>query len=140
MSRENVELVRRGYEAFNRGDFESWLAALDADIELDEQYVAPDAAVYRGHDGVRQWWAVGSEAIESVSFEVLRWFARGDAVVTEVRGRVRGAVSGLETTARLAHAIRIRNQKAFYIASFSTLEEALEAVGLSEEDAYAGSS
>jgi ketosteroid isomerase-like protein len=70
MSRENVELLRLGYEAFNRGDFEGWLGALDPDVELDERYIAPDAAVYRGHDGVRRWLPEGSEAIGSPSFEV----------------------------------------------------------------------
>jgi ketosteroid isomerase-like protein len=139
MSQENVEIVRQGYEAFGRGDFEGWVAGLDPDVELDERYIAPDAAVYRGHDGVRRWWQQGADAIESPSFEVLQWFARGDAVVTEVIVRVRGVGSGAETTARLAHAIRFRGQKVSYIASFPTIEEALEAVGLSEQDAHADS-
>jgi ketosteroid isomerase-like protein len=139
MSQENVELVRQGYEAFNRGDLEGWLAGLDPDIELDEQYIAPDAAVYRGHEGVRRWLRQGSDAIGSPSFEVLRWFARDNVVVTEVIVHVRGVGSGVETAAQLAHAIRMRNQKAVYIASFRTVEEALEAVGLSEQDAHADS-
>jgi ketosteroid isomerase-like protein len=139
MSLENVELVREGYEAFNRGDFEGWLAVLDPDVELDERYLAPDAAVYRGHDGVRRWRQAGSAAIGSPSFEVLRWFARGDAVVTEVAVHVRGVASGAEATARLAHAIRIRNHKANYVASFPTVDGALAAVGLSERDAQAES-
>ena len=69
---------------------------------------------------------------------MLGWFASGDAVVTEVSVHVRGVASGAETKAQLAHAIRIRNQKAAYVGSFRTVEEALEAVGLSEQDAHAG--
>jgi ketosteroid isomerase-like protein len=107
-----VNLVRRAYEAFNRGDFEGWLAALDPDVELDERYIAPDAAVYRGHGGVRRWARKSSDAIGSPSFEMRRWFAGGDPVVTEVIVHVRGVASGAETTARLAHAIRIRIQNA----------------------------
>jgi ketosteroid isomerase-like protein len=140
MSQENVELVRRSYELFNSGDFETWLATLSPDIELDERYLAPDAAVYRGHEGVRHWAQVSSDAIGSPRFEVLRWFDGGDAVVTEVAVHVRGVGSGVETTARLAHAIRMHDQKAVYIASFPTVEKALEAVGLSEQDAHADSS
>src|SRR2546423_1202424 len=101
MSQENVEIVRQGYEAVGRGDFEGWVTGLDPDVELDERYIAPDAAVYRGHDGVRRWWQQSSEAIESPSFEVLRWFARGDGVATEVIVRARGVGSRAEITARL---------------------------------------
>jgi ketosteroid isomerase-like protein len=132
MSQENIELVRRGYEVFNSGDFEAWLAMLSPDIEIDERYLAPDAAVYRGHEGVRRWARVGSGAIGSPRFEVLRWFEGGDTVVTEVVTHVRGVSSGVETTARLAHALRIRDQKLVYVGSFSSVEQALEAVGLSE--------
>ena len=139
MSQENVDLLRRGYEAFSRGDFKGWLAVLDPEVELDERYVAPDAAVYRGHDGVRRWLQRGSEAVEATSFEVLRWFARGDALVTEVIVRARGVGSGAETQARLAHALRVRDQKVTYVASFPTIEQALQAMGLSEQDAHVDS-
>jgi ketosteroid isomerase-like protein len=139
MSQENMEIVRQGYEALGRGDFEGWVAGLDPDVELDERYLAPDAAVYRGLDGVRRWWQQSAEAIESPSFEVLRWFARGDGVATEVIVRARGVGSRAEITARLAHAIRLRNHKVAYVASFRTIDEALEAVGLSEQDARADS-
>src|SRR5919198_2796929 len=138
-SQENVEVARRAYAAINRGDLEGWLATLDPDVELDERYIAPDAAVYRGHDGARRWWQQGSDAVGVPSFEVLRWFARDDAVVTEVIVHVRGVDSGAETTARLAHAVRIRNQKVTYVASFATVPEALEAVGLSEQNAHGDS-
>ena len=133
MSQENVELVRQGYEAFNRGG-EGWLAFLDPDVELDERYLAPDAVVYRGLDGVRGWLQV-TDGAASRSFDVLRWFARGDVVVTEVVARVRGVASGAEGSVRLAHGYRIRNEKAVYVASFRTVDEALAALGLSERDA-----
>jgi ketosteroid isomerase-like protein len=139
MSQENVDIVRRGYELFNNGDFEAWLATLSLDVELDERYLAPDATVYCGHEGVRSWWRAGREAVEPPRLEVLRWFDGGDAVVTDVTARVRGVGSGAETMARLAHALRIRDGKVVYIGSFATVDEALEAVGLSDQDAHAGS-
>ena len=49
MSQENVDIIRRGYEAFNRGDLEAILATLDPRIEwwpaADELITNP----YRGH-------------------------------------------------------------------------------------------
>jgi ketosteroid isomerase-like protein len=137
MSQENIEFARRTYERFASGDFDGFLATLSPDIVLDERYLAPDADVYRGHEGVRHWWQVGTAAIESPRIEVLRWFDGGDAVVAEVALHVRGVGSGIETTARLGHGFRIRDQKAVYLASFPTVEQALEAMGLSERDAQA---
>jgi ketosteroid isomerase-like protein len=132
MSQENVELVQRAYDLLNAGDIEGLLSMLSPDIELDERYLAPDAAIYRGHDGVRRWLRRGSDAIEEPHFEVLRWFHGGDAVVTDVTVRVRGAGSGLETGARLARAIRVSDGKATYVASFPSVEQALEAAGLGD--------
>ena len=139
MSQENVEIVRRGYGLFNSGDVDAWLATLSPDVELDERFLAPDATVYHGREGVRRWWNVGTEVVEPPRLTVLRWFDGGDAVVTDVTARVRGLGSGAETTARLAHAFRIRDGKIVYLGSFATVAEALEAVGLSEQDARADS-
>jgi ketosteroid isomerase-like protein len=57
MSQENVELVQRQYEAFNRQDFEAWLDFFDPEVEFRESALTPDAATYHGHDGVRSWLA-----------------------------------------------------------------------------------
>ena len=35
MSEENVEIVRRGYEAYGRGDLHAWLKTIDPDIRWD---------------------------------------------------------------------------------------------------------
>jgi ketosteroid isomerase-like protein len=139
MSQENVEVVRRCYEVLNSGDFEAWIATLSPDVVFDERYLAPDATTYRGHEGVRRWWRAGTEAVAPPHLEVLGWFDGGDAVVTDVSARVRGLGSGAETVARLAHAIRIRDRQIVYVGSFATVGEALEAVGLSEQDAHADS-
>ena len=55
MSQENVEMVRRGMEQFNQ-DFTSEelnLGLLAPDIVFDNSNAGLDAAVYRGHDGMR---------------------------------------------------------------------------------------
>jgi ketosteroid isomerase-like protein len=36
MSRENIELVRRGYEAFAQGDVEAALAMFDPHIRIED--------------------------------------------------------------------------------------------------------
>ena len=62
MSQENVEIVRRCCEAFDRGDYESALDAFAPDIEYDLSHF-PDGGVYRGREGVREafriWMGTG---------------------------------------------------------------------------------
>ena len=56
MSEENVEIVRRGFDTFNRTG-EPDFGALDPDVVFDTTGAVFDRAIYRGHDGVRQWLA-----------------------------------------------------------------------------------
>ena len=52
MSQANVELVRRVYEAFGRGDVDAVFAAMKPDIEWDESEGMPYGGVYRGRDAI----------------------------------------------------------------------------------------
>jgi ketosteroid isomerase-like protein len=53
MSQENVDLVRRGYEALARGDFDALFQVLDPDVEIRDAANFPEAGVYRGrHHGI----------------------------------------------------------------------------------------
>jgi ketosteroid isomerase-like protein len=54
MSQENVEVVRRVYDALSGRDFNTFRALHDPDIELTP--LRPEGATYRGHDGVRRYW------------------------------------------------------------------------------------
>jgi ketosteroid isomerase-like protein len=64
MSQENVEIVRRAWEAYMRHDNEAALAFYDPEAELRHPV---DGSVYRGLDGVRaffgDWHAAWSELL-----------------------------------------------------------------------------
>src|SRR5205085_5207635 len=51
---ENIAMVRRFTEAFNRLDLDSVTADLHPEVQLDEWPAAPGARSYRGVDGIRQ--------------------------------------------------------------------------------------
>jgi len=51
MSQENVEIVRRMYEAFHRGDFDGALACFDPAVEVDAG-VRVDEGIGHGRDAV----------------------------------------------------------------------------------------
>jgi hypothetical protein len=61
MSQESVEITRQGVEQFNQ-QFNSTeeldLGCLAPDFTLDNSNAAFDAAVYRGHDGAREFMSL----------------------------------------------------------------------------------
>src|SRR4029453_13179110 len=103
MSQENVELVRKGYEAFNRQDFEAWLDFLDPQVEFREMVLTPDAATYHGRDAVRTWLTSGQDAFAEVKFRIERTIDGGDAVVAAVRVQGRGGARGAGFETFIAH-------------------------------------
>ena len=55
MSAKDVETIRKGISALNRGDVDGIAAMLDPDVELIPLRAVLDGTVYRGHDGMRRW-------------------------------------------------------------------------------------
>jgi ketosteroid isomerase-like protein len=55
MSQENVELVKRGVEGWNRRDIEGLLEQAAPDFEwIPASPAAVEHSVYRGHEEIRQ--------------------------------------------------------------------------------------
>jgi ketosteroid isomerase-like protein len=140
MSQENVEIVRRVYEAYDRQDLEACFAEYAADIEwrnggpLGELF-GPGLVErsYFGHDGIRQFWREWLDAWETVDFDWQELIDAGDQVVAIQSQRVRGRASGVELEMKsYAQVWTVRDGKLVRSEFFPTREEALEAVGLSE--------
>jgi ketosteroid isomerase-like protein len=135
MSQENVEEVRKLWEAWQEGDPADLgdLSLLDAEI-LYEDNSLPDhlGETYHGHEGVRRAWARFIEPWESFDNQ-LEW-ARdaGDDVVSCHRVQGRGKASGMEVDGRYAYLWRFRGGKVVYLKSYGNPAEALQAVGLRE--------
>jgi ketosteroid isomerase-like protein len=101
MSRQNVEIVRRLYDAYLRGDAATALAAFDPDIEWDATH-HPDGRVYRGYDGIQQFLREWQDLWESTWSQPERFLEAGDEVVVLTREMTRLKGSGLEVTERHA--------------------------------------
>jgi ketosteroid isomerase-like protein len=58
MSQENVEAIRRAYEAYNRGDLESMVVDIAPEFEYETTGAVPGTrAVYSGPEGWREFAA-----------------------------------------------------------------------------------
>src|SRR5690242_8793756 len=117
MSQDNVELVRRAYGQVSRGDVAPDL--IDPRFELHENVLAPDAAVYRGPDGLKKWLEACREAFVDFRFEPERFIQRGDWVFAPVRASGRGKESGAPFSARYVTAFKLRNGKFLRAASYA---------------------
>jgi ketosteroid isomerase-like protein len=137
MSRENVQIVRRVYEAHERKDFEAVFAEYDPQIEWRTDRLGDPApglhSIYVGHEGIRTFWREWFKAWETVTFKYEEFIDAGDKVVVVLSQRMRGRTSGVELDWRsYAQVWRISEGKVVGVEFFPTRAEALEAAGLSE--------
>jgi uncharacterized protein len=132
MSQENVEAVRRMYEAFNRGDAEAARAPLHPAVELHQAPDMPGTDSYYGLEDFRHGIAQWLTAWEGFRFDPEEFLDVGDSVLMRVRISGRGRGSGLEMEHRLYHVWDFEDGKARRVKVIHTREDALKAVGLSE--------
>jgi uncharacterized protein len=132
VSQENVELARRGYDAFNRGDMEVAFELFDPEIEWSEGTDVPEPQVYHGHDGVRRQQERFREAWESFSIEPEEFIEMGEQLVVIAKLVGRGKGSGVEVEARGAHVWTVRDGKAVRLEMYVDPAKALEAVGFAQ--------
>jgi len=84
MSEENLEIVRRSYEALAEEGLEALLAFVDAEFEVTTPpSLASEPDTYRGHEGVRRWFDGFSDGLEDVYFEGREFTAAGNQVLVE---------------------------------------------------------
>jgi len=98
MSRENVELVRLIYEAFNRRDIVTPFEIYAEDIVWDLSNMARAdlflQPIVHGHEGVREGWRDVLGAFASVDFAVEELTDAGDKVFAAIRETDVGRASG----------------------------------------------
>jgi ketosteroid isomerase-like protein len=138
MSQENVEIVRKLFDATARRDTESVLSIYHPDVEWDGSrhpwsQVLPGKAVFRGHQELRAWARRYYETWENLDDTIEELIDAGDQVISIVSTRGRGRLSGIDVDWQGNAGIwTIRNGKVVRVVWFRSREEALEAVGLSE--------
>ena len=72
MSQENVEIVRRGTDAYNRGDLHGILDHWASDAVLDwSRSRGLDAGVFRGHGEIRAFWRRLLATFDNVRIELV---------------------------------------------------------------------
>ena len=133
MSQENVEIVRRGYEAFNRGDIDGVVGLLASDFEYVASGLVPGVGgVYRGADGLRAFAQTFWAEFDHPRIEVHELIEAGDQVFASTTMRGHGKQSGAETSWSVCQVWTLRDGAAVRGQGFPSRAEALAATGLRE--------
>ena len=124
--------MRRGIDAWNRGDLDEWLAGFAPEAELHTTGRFPDENVYRGRAGLERYWAEIHEDVEEVSVSISDLRASGDRVFQAVTGRGRGKRSKVPVERPIWFVTTLRDGLAVRVETYVDPKEALEAARLSE--------
>ena len=134
MSQETVEVVRRLWEAVERGDDEAVFALYDPAIVWESHLVGPmvGSGVHHGHAGVLEIFTDWLESFGNYEAHAETFIEAGDKVVVRYRVSGRGRGSGIEVEMSRWNVYGLAGGLVTRLEIFDTEAEALEAVGLSE--------
>ena len=116
----NVELTRRSYEAFARGDLDGVVADMHPEIEWHQAQGLPHGGLYRGLDAVRahvfdplaaEWW-------DEFAADPDAFLDAGDEVVVLGRYRGRARHTGKVLDVPYVHVWSYRDGRAWRFRQF----------------------
>src|SRR5918996_1128171 len=132
MSEENIEIVRRGHEAFQQGELTAMLDLIAPEVVSYTAAPLPDAGEYHGPEGVLRWIATWTEGFDDYVQQAEEYIEVGDHVIVRVYQRATGSRSGVPIEQRVWFLHTVRNGKLVRIGVHGSKHQALEAAGLSE--------
>ncbi len=130
MSQENIDLLRRAYEGWNRGDPAAIYVTMDPDVELVLPEGGVNTGTRRGPEAVKQFAETYIESFDGYQLVPEGFFAEGDDVLVFIRQCGRGRASGVEVENEGAHLLTLRNGKVVRLEVFTDRARAVEVVGL----------
>ncbi|HEX2233723.1 MAG TPA: nuclear transport factor 2 family protein [Thermoleophilaceae bacterium] len=128
---ENVDLVRRSFEAMSAWDVDALLRLYDVDVEfLPLTGTRVESGGYRGHEGVRAYFDEARELWDVLEPEGHEYRDLGDRVLVAGRCRVRGRASGAESHPECAWVIGVRDGAIVSHRTCATFDEARQLAGV----------
>jgi ketosteroid isomerase-like protein len=129
VSGDKAEIVKRGYDAWNRGDLAGVLELVDPQFEWHEASEVPGG----GHVHTRAQFESYLRSLER-HWETFRLEPQvvhqaGDHVLVEVLELARQRTSGVEVAQRFVHLWTLRGRRACRMRAYLEKGEALEALG-----------
>ena len=133
MSQQNLEVVRRINDAFNRQDGAAVRERWTSDGEWRPAYFGGgllEGTVFRGIDRIVEFVELQRETWERAGLETLETRAEEDWVLVKVRLSATGRASGIPAERVTWNVYELRDGKIATGRAYTTESEALTAVGL----------
>ena len=134
MSEENVEIVRRSWQAFADEGLDALMEFCDREIDWRAIEGAPDdVGEMQGTEAVRRYYQDWLDTFEDITTNPTELLDVGDdrvVALLHVTGRAR--LSGIATELRYAVVYTLRGGKILHGREYADRQEALKAVGLEE--------
>jgi ketosteroid isomerase-like protein len=132
MSQENVEVVRRWWEAWDAHDLARGLALTDDRLVTQRLAPMPDPGTWHGTEGLLDVAAEWVETFDEFAMTGEDFMDAGEHVVVRVEQEGRGSDSRVPVTATFWFVYGVRNGRVSSLDMYATRDQALEAVGLRE--------
>ena len=134
MSQENIETIKAGFAAHNRGDLDALMQVYDPDVVFETLLLG----THHGNDAIRLIYDENQKTLSGYDVVPVELIDAGDKVVAVARVVGTGPVSQIVMDEdRFALVFTLRGERIVREQAFRNREEALEAAGLSEQDAHA---
>ena len=131
MSRENVEIVRAGFAAWNAGDMDALRDLHDPEVIVRPPKSWPEPGPFVGREALMRQFEQMRATWDADAVELISGFVdAGDRVA--VRFVWRGVGQGPEANMEVTYVATVRKGKIFNLEYFFDHAEALEAAGPSE--------
>jgi ketosteroid isomerase-like protein len=132
MSQENVEIVKRLIDAFNRRDVDGFAEITTADFEWITSMAAVEGEVFQGREGIETYFGHMRDAWEEFLIIAEDYRDIGDRVLLLGRLEARGLASGVPVSTPLDILYDLRDGKISRMHSHLDHDEAMRAAGLEE--------
>jgi len=130
VSRENVDMVRAGWERYSGTGEPPW-DLFHESVEVHD-HDTPDQGDYRGHEGIRRWLEDWGAAWAEWRIEADEFIDAGDSVVILIRMNTEGRGSGIKAQRQDALVYGVTQGLITRVDYYNDRGEALKAVGLEE--------
>jgi ketosteroid isomerase-like protein len=128
VSRENLEKVKQGFAAHNRGDLDALVEFYDPDVVFETLLLG----THHGNEAIRLIYEENQKTLADYDVEPVELIDAGDKVVAMVKMVGTGPTSGISLDGGFAFVFTIRGGRCVREQAFRNKEEAVEAAGLGE--------